>query len=124
MNGTDGSSYRLGAIGFLTSATMRAAGYLPNNGLHDQRLALQWVQKHIRGFGGDPNRVTYMGESAGAAAGCYHLTNHRPLFHQLIAMGGTSLIRPLPAEACEAAFGMAAKAMGLGDRTPEEQVAG
>lgn len=44
---------------------MEAAGYKPNNGLDDQRLALRWVQRHIPGFGGDPQKVTFMGESAG-----------------------------------------------------------
>lgn len=44
---------------------MREAGYLPNNGLHDQKLALRWIQKYIHGFGGDPNRVTYLGSSIG-----------------------------------------------------------
>ena len=45
---------------------MRDAGYKTNNGLDDQKLALRWIKHHIAGFGGDPERVTFLGESAGA----------------------------------------------------------
>lgn len=58
-------NYRVGAFGFLTSPELRSAGCQPNNGLHDQRMALQWLQKHIAGFGGNPEGITVMGESAG-----------------------------------------------------------
>ena len=50
-----------------------------NVGLLDQRLALEWVQKHIHLFGGDPSRITIMGESAGGGS----------VLHQITAYGGT-----------------------------------
>ncbi|KAG4306222.1 hypothetical protein PORY_000210, partial [Pneumocystis oryctolagi] len=50
-------NYRLNIFGFWGSG---------NHAIKDQITALQWVQKHIRGFGGDPERVTICGESAGA----------------------------------------------------------
>lgn len=59
-------SYRIGAPGFLYSPEMEIAGYRPNNGLEDQRLGLYWIRRYISGFGGDPERVTFLGESAGA----------------------------------------------------------
>lgn len=59
-------SYRLGSFGFLNSSAMRDAGFLPNNGLHDQKLGLRWIKKHIQAFGGDPEQVTYLGSSMGA----------------------------------------------------------
>ncbi|KAK2015854.1 carboxylesterase [Colletotrichum eremochloae] len=59
--------YRLGAFGFLSSADVVTNG-VANAGLHDMLLALRWVQKHICKFGGDPDKVTVAGQSAGAGA--------------------------------------------------------
>ncbi|KAF3763722.1 alpha/beta-hydrolase [Cryphonectria parasitica EP155] len=60
--------YRLGAFGWLSSEDLVKSGGIPNAGLHDMRFSLQWVQSHISKFGGDPDRVTISGESAGAGA--------------------------------------------------------
>ncbi|KAK0211203.1 Alpha/Beta hydrolase protein [Desarmillaria ectypa] len=59
--------YRLGLFGFLAGESVKAHGTL-NAGLLDQQFALQWVQKHIAQFGGDPSRVTIWGVSAGAGS--------------------------------------------------------
>jgi para-nitrobenzyl esterase len=56
-------NYRVGTDGF-----MLIDGALPNRGLLDQVLALQWVRDNIARFGGDPHNVTVFGESAGAAS--------------------------------------------------------
>ncbi|KAI9706591.1 MAG: hypothetical protein M1836_003598 [Candelina mexicana] len=82
-------NYRLGAFGWLAGSTLKAANGLPNAGLHDQRLALEWVQKYIHLFGGDANRVTVMGESAGGGSIMHHITAYGgsgppALFHQAI----------------------------------------
>ncbi|OQR71049.1 cholinesterase-like [Tropilaelaps mercedesae] len=80
-------NYRLNAFGFLYAGVAEAAG---NVGLYDQQLALQWVKKHIRYFGGDPNRITVMGQGAGAVATAYHLLNSvsQKLFRRAILQSG------------------------------------
>jgi carboxylesterase type B len=62
------SQYRLGAYGFLSSSEVRENGQA-NAGLLDQRYSLQWVQRNIRSFGGDPSKVTIIGGSAGGGSG-------------------------------------------------------
>ncbi|KAB8349802.1 hypothetical protein FH972_023815 [Carpinus fangiana] len=65
--------YRLGAFGFMAGPDIAAHGVL-NAGMLDQTLALQWVQRYIHLFGGDPSRVTIAGESAGAGSVILHST--------------------------------------------------
>ncbi|KAL7943995.1 Alpha/Beta hydrolase protein [Trichoderma barbatum] len=76
-DGSDGivwvaMNYRLGAFGFLAGPSLQKDG-TANAGLYDQRLALQWVQENIAKFGGDPDNVTVMGQSAGAGSIMFHL---------------------------------------------------
>lgn len=71
-------NYRLGAFGFLAGPSFQAEGGVSNIALYDQRFALEWVQKYIHLFGGDKNRVTVLGESAGGGS----------IMHQITAYGG------------------------------------
>lgn len=92
-NGSDGFiflalNYRLGMFGWLAGPTFQKNG-IANAGLYDQRLALEWVQTYIHLFGGDPKRVTVMGESAGGGSIIHQLTafgdrNIKAPFHQAI----------------------------------------
>ena len=61
-------NYRLGAFGFLDLSSFSTSGrrFDSNLGLRDVLVALQWVRDNIAAFGGDPDRVTLFGESAGA----------------------------------------------------------
>ncbi|KAE9367282.1 alpha/beta-hydrolase [Stipitochalara longipes BDJ] len=61
-------NYRLNIFGFTTSEALSGSKSL-NNGLRDQRLALEWVQDNIAAFGGDPSKVTIFGESSGGSVG-------------------------------------------------------
>ena len=87
--------YRLGVEGFLDFE-----GAPPNRAVLDWVCALQWVQENIAAFGGDPDRVTIGGQSAGSAACLALLANPRSagLFRRVIAMSGTSDTR-MPREA-------------------------
>ncbi|ROW07249.1 hypothetical protein VMCG_03797 [Cytospora schulzeri] len=117
-----GINYRLGPLGFVTSSALRNAGFKPNNGLDDQKLGLRWVQKNISGFGGDPNQVTFLGSSMGAASGFVHLHSTEPLFKQLVGMGGSPLLQPFPFEVAETAYSIMTSVLGLDGLPPSEQV--
>ncbi|KAJ3099691.1 hypothetical protein HDU97_002860 [Phlyctochytrium planicorne] len=59
-------NYRIGLFGFFSNAKLLAEGHGANFGLLDQLAAYKWVQKYISLFGGDPNRITAFGQSAGS----------------------------------------------------------
>ncbi|ODN06566.1 Venom carboxylesterase-6 [Orchesella cincta] len=83
-------NYRVGAFGFLNTGDEFLRG---NQGLKDQVLALKWVQNNVRNFGGDPNRVTIFGSSAGGASVHYHMLSRmsKHLFSRAISQSGTAI---------------------------------
>jgi len=90
-------NYRLGAFGFLGHRALRgeSLGTAGNYGLLDQRLALEWVRTHIAAFGGDPNRITIAGQSAGGLSVSLHLVSPGSdgLFDRAIMQGGFASYR-------------------------------
>lgn len=86
-------NYRLGALGFLylehLVPDLAGSGA---NGIRDQIAALQWVRENIAAFGGDPDRVTLFGESAGAMSVGTLLGSPEAagLFHGAIAQSGAA----------------------------------
>jgi len=84
-------NYRLGLLGFLAHPALDDEGHLAGNyGLMDQQFALAWVQRNIAAFGGDPERVTVFGESAGGLSVYSQLASPlvAGLFQQAIAQSG------------------------------------
>ncbi|KAF2665150.1 alpha/beta-hydrolase [Microthyrium microscopicum] len=73
------ANYRLGALGWLAGTTLeKDSSGTPNAGLYDQRAVLEWIRDYIPLFGGNPQDVSVIGESAGAGS----------IMHQLTAFGG------------------------------------
>ncbi|XP_069689983.1 juvenile hormone esterase-like isoform X1 [Periplaneta americana] len=82
-------NYRLGVFGFISTGDDEAPG---NFGLKDQVAALRWVRDNIAELGGDPNKVTLQGQSAGAQSINYHMFSplSRGLFHAAMSESGSA----------------------------------
>ena len=94
-------NYRVGPFGFMAHPELsEEAPYASsgNYGLMDQIAALHWVRDNIAAFGGDPNRITIAGQSAGSAS--VHALVASPLadglFHRAIAQSGGFYTREAP----------------------------
>ncbi|KAJ5587640.1 uncharacterized protein N7459_003405 [Penicillium hispanicum] len=105
-------NYRLGLGGFLASSKiadeLKADGFSGNGnfGFTDQKVAMEWVQKYIAQFGGDPDNVTVVGQSAGAVSIGHHLAANEPMrFKRAVCMSGLgSTLRALSLEKHEFLF--------------------
>jgi para-nitrobenzyl esterase len=117
-------NYRLGIFGFFPHPGLVAEGSKAGNqGLWDQRFAMQWVQANIAKFGGDPQNVTIFGESAGAYNVCLHVASAPTpaLFQRAISeSGGCTTRQPTLAEAQPLALGVAAEVGCAGAATGDD----
>jgi len=84
---------RLGTLGFMSLGTEEVPG---NMGTRDQVAALQWIHDNVAGFGGNPDLVTVMGQSAGSMATTFHMYSPlaQGLFRRVILQSGTGGFAP------------------------------
>ncbi len=114
-------AYRVGPLGFLAHPELsRESGYRGsgNYGLMDQIAALQWIRRNIAQFGGDPDNVTIVGQSAGSMS--VSLLQISPLakglFHRAAGMSGSvfgGMLGPVPLATAEAQGADFAKSLGV-----------
>ncbi len=92
-------NYRLGPMGFVSLPELKQeAGVTGNYGLYDQLTALQWVRSNIAAFGGDPENITIMGQSAGAMSVQQHCLSPLSdgLFHKAVMSSGGGVSKLMP----------------------------
>ncbi|KAI1342745.1 alpha/beta-hydrolase [Xylariaceae sp. FL0016] len=113
-------NYRLGLFGFLASEQIqsynRAHGEdgVGNYGIWDQIEALRWIHNNIRAFGGDPDRITLSGQSAGSVSVNLHLLRNEPLFSRAILQSGlVPLCGVMSVDEYQAVYDKTLKALGI-----------
>lgn len=109
-------NYRLGPMGFACLPELKEeAGFTGNYGLFDQLTAFQWVRDNIAAFGGNPNCVTIMGQSAGAMSVQQHCMSplSRGLFHGAVMSSGGGVSKMLSASPAEKQYAFWQKAMEI-----------
>lgn len=122
-------NYRLNAFGFFGLEELAGENsnypYSGNQGLLDQRRALQWVRDNIAPFGGNPANVTIYGESAGSFDVCAHVVSplSRGLFHKAISQSGGCSVGVATKEDSAAAAQIIAAEVGCGTGTATDKLA-
>ena len=97
-------NYRLGPLGFAVLPELKEeAGRTGNYGLYDQLTAIEWVRHNISAFGGDPENITIMGQSAGAMSVQQHCLSplSRGKFHKAVMCSGGGINKILSASSPE-----------------------
>ena len=97
-------NYRLGPLGFAVLPELRDGdGRVGNYGLYDQLTAINWVRHNISAFGGDPDNITLMGQSAGAMSVQQHCLSplSRGSFHKAVMCSGGGVSRLIAAKTPE-----------------------
>ena len=100
-------NYRLGPLGFVCLPELKQeAGFTGNYGLYDQLTAIQWVRDNIAAFGGDPENITIMGQSAGAMSVQQHCLSPLSdgLFQKAVMSSGGGVSKLMSAQAPEKSY--------------------
>ena len=97
-------NYRLGPMGFVCLPELKEeAGFTGNYGLYDQLAAIKWLKDNIAAFGGDPDNMTIMGQSAGAMSVQQHCLSplSKGLFRRAVMSSGGGVSKMLAAKPAE-----------------------
>ena len=97
-------NYRLGPLGFAVLPQLKEeAGYTGNYGLYDQLTAINWVKHNISAFGGDPDNITIMGQSAGGMSVQQHCMSplSKGLFQKAVMCSGGGVSKMLSTSEAE-----------------------
>ena len=100
-------NYRLGPLGFAVLPELKEeAGRTGNYGLYDQLTAILWVKHNIAAFGGDPDNITIMGQSAGAMSVQQHCLSplSRGVFHKAVMCSGGGVSKMLVSSSPEKSY--------------------
>ena len=109
-------NYRLGPMGFVCLPELKEeAGFTGNYGLFDQMTAISWVKDNIAAFGGDPENITIMGQSAGAMSVQQHCMSPltKGMFQKAVLSSGGGVSKVLSAAPAEKHYEFWKKAMEL-----------
>ncbi|KFZ17017.1 hypothetical protein V501_01939 [Pseudogymnoascus sp. VKM F-4519 (FW-2642)] len=128
-----GINYRLNIFGFAAStdiitaqsgASMRGCNF----GLHDQKVAIRWVSKNIIFFGGDPEKITLAGQSAGGTSVHTHTLEAEfsqiiPLFRRsVIQSGAIGCVGPIALGLADLQWGALCQFWGIEEKSPREKI--
>jgi len=100
-------NYRLGPMGFICLPELKEeAGFTGNYGLFDQMTAIQWVRDNIASFGGDPDAITIMGQSAGGMSVQQHCLSPltEGLFSKAVMSSGGGVNKLMSPQAPEKSY--------------------
>jgi len=95
-------NYRLGVFGFLSTGDLNCPG---NWGLKDQIMALHWIKRNVRNFGGNPDKISIVGQSAGSSSVSYimqspksagrliEIVTSEPVVHFLLGLYSSAIMQ-------------------------------